>query len=121
MREFLFKQRNNILGLGARVAHFDDNADELVPFAGYCTKKQDNEKILFIYFVLVQLPQVSCTTYSGISVSQSARRGWIQTRLLTKCTGTLSTAMSTSQPCKFFLTSLDTVFGNSKLEENYPE
>jgi hypothetical protein len=32
-REFLFKQRNNTLGVGARVAHFDEH-----------------EKILFTYF-----------------------------------------------------------------------
>jgi hypothetical protein len=32
LREFLFKQRNNILGLGARVAHFDENADERCTF-----------------------------------------------------------------------------------------
>ncbi len=31
-REFLFKQRNNTLGLGARVAHFDENADERCTF-----------------------------------------------------------------------------------------
>jgi hypothetical protein len=32
LREFLFKQRNNTLGIGARVAHFDDNADERCTF-----------------------------------------------------------------------------------------
>ena len=32
MREFLFKQRNNILGIGARVAHFDENVDERCTF-----------------------------------------------------------------------------------------
>ncbi len=31
-REFLFKQRNNTLGVGARVAHFDDNADKRCTF-----------------------------------------------------------------------------------------
>jgi hypothetical protein len=31
-REFLFKQRNNTLGVGARVAHFDDNVDERCTF-----------------------------------------------------------------------------------------
>jgi hypothetical protein len=31
-REFLFKQRNNTLGLRARVAHFDKNADESCTF-----------------------------------------------------------------------------------------
>ena len=31
-REFLFKQRNNTLGIGARVAHFDENADERCTF-----------------------------------------------------------------------------------------
>jgi hypothetical protein len=31
-REFLFKQRNNTLGVGARVAHFDDNADDRCTF-----------------------------------------------------------------------------------------
>jgi hypothetical protein len=31
-REFLFKQRNNTLGLGARVAHFDENVDERCTF-----------------------------------------------------------------------------------------
>jgi hypothetical protein len=35
--------------------------------------------------------------------------------------GTVSMAMIISQPYKFFLISLDTVFGNSKLEENYQE
>jgi hypothetical protein len=31
-REFLFKQRNNLLGVGARVAHFDDEVDERCTF-----------------------------------------------------------------------------------------
>ncbi len=31
-REFLLKQRNNTLGIGARVAHFDENADERCTF-----------------------------------------------------------------------------------------
>jgi hypothetical protein len=31
-REFLFKQRNNTLGVGARVAHFDENVDEWCTF-----------------------------------------------------------------------------------------
>jgi len=31
-REFLFKQRNNTLGVGARVAHFDDTVDERCTF-----------------------------------------------------------------------------------------
>jgi hypothetical protein len=31
-REFLFKQRNNTLGVGARVAHFDENVDERCTF-----------------------------------------------------------------------------------------
>jgi hypothetical protein len=31
-REFLFKQRNNTLGIGARVAHFDENVDERCTF-----------------------------------------------------------------------------------------
>jgi hypothetical protein len=31
-REFLFKQRNNTLGVGARVGHFDETADERCTF-----------------------------------------------------------------------------------------
>jgi len=31
-REFLFKQRNNTLGIGARVAHFDENVDDRCTF-----------------------------------------------------------------------------------------
>jgi hypothetical protein len=31
-REFFFKQRNNTLGVGARVAHFDENVDERCTF-----------------------------------------------------------------------------------------
>ena len=32
MREFIFKERNNILGIGARVIHFDETVDERCTF-----------------------------------------------------------------------------------------
>ena len=32
MREFIFKERNNVLGIGARVQHFDADADERCTF-----------------------------------------------------------------------------------------
>jgi hypothetical protein len=93
----------------------------VVLFAGYSTKKQDNVKILLIYFALALLPRDSYKTCSDGSGFRSARRVRIQTRLLTKCTGTVSMKKNISYPYKFFLKSLGTASGNSKQDEDYQE
>jgi hypothetical protein len=89
-----------------------------VLFAGYYTKKQDNERILFIYFVPAPLLLDYCKTFSDISGFHSARRVRTQTRLLTKCTGTVSTEKNISYPYKSFLKSLGIAYGNSKQDED---
>jgi hypothetical protein len=89
-----------------------------VPFAGYFTKKQDNERILFIYFVHAPLLRGCCKTFSDVSGSRSARRVRIQTRLLTKCTGTVLMEKNITFPYKSFLKFLGTAYGNSKLDED---
>ena len=47
-REFLFKQRNNTLGVGARVGHFDETADERCTFCRLLYPAPTHEKISYI-------------------------------------------------------------------------
>jgi hypothetical protein len=92
-----------------------------VLFAGYSTKKQDNEKILFIYSAPAPLQRDSCKTFSDVSGFRSARRVRTQTRLLTKCTGTVLMEKNITYPYKSFLKSLGTAYGNSKQDEDFQE
>jgi hypothetical protein len=120
-REFLFKQRNNTLAVGARVGHFDETADERCTFCRLLYLATNTREDFLHLFR-------TCPITVGL-IQNLIRKLRLPIRppttdpdpIFDETIGTVLTTMKQNWLLSSFLTYLDTVCGSLRLDGAYIE